>query len=61
MINILYIHNDNQQLYNPLIDANLINNLLITKFNSKINFYKQIIIFIVSDIIGYFYLHGHSW
>ena len=35
MINILYIHNDNQQLYNPLIDVNLINNLqkinLITK------------------------------
>ena len=31
MINILYIHNDNQQLYNPLIDANLINNLQITK------------------------------
>ena len=31
MINILYIHNDNQQLYNPLIDVNLINNLQITK------------------------------
>ena len=42
MINILYIHNDNQQLYNPLIDVNLINNLqkinLITKliFTSKL-------------------------
>ena len=22
-LNILYIHNDNQQLYNPLIDVNL--------------------------------------
>ena len=31
MINILYIHNDNQQLYNPLIDVNLNNNLQITK------------------------------
>ena len=31
MINILYIHNDNQQLYNPLIDVNLNINLQIIK------------------------------